>query len=133
VPKTTVFLSRIFKRKKRPKVNLLECVPERNYLWETGEDGLVVVLIPRFQNAFLARWLQPKLKRPYLRLSLDEHGSFLWNQCDGKTSIREMAVRMQQNFGRDFDPDCERISKFVVQLIRGDMITLKNLSEETEQ
>jgi hypothetical protein len=37
---------------------------------------------------------------------------------------------MEEKFGRDFDPDYQRISLFIGQLMRSRLITAKNLKEE---
>ena len=116
----------MFRKRKKPEINLLDLIPETNYTWETDKENLVVVLIPKVRNAFLARWLLPRFKNPYYRLSLDEHGSFAWNQCNGTISIKEIADRMGKKFGEDFDPDYERTGKFFRQLIHGRLVTVKH-------
>ena len=93
----------MFGKKKKTTVNLMEIVPETNYSWETTDDGLVVVLIPKFKNKFLARWLLPRFKKPHYRLNLDQHGSFAWTAFDGKTPVDDLesAVVTQRVFSAD--------------------------------
>ena len=101
-------------------------MPERVYASEKAEDGLAVVLIPKFRNAFLAKWLMPRLKIPYMRVKLDSHGSFIWNRCDGRTSVFAMAGEMRKVHGPDFDPEYERIGIFIGRLLHGGLITVKS-------
>ena len=104
------------KSKVTRELNLLELKPKRNIQWETGENDQVVLLVPKFQNGILARWVQPRLSRPHYRVKLDAYGSFIWNACDGNTTVSEIARRMEENFKEDRESLYERIGKFIGQL-----------------
>ena len=106
------------------EVNLLELRPSRGAKWETGEQGNVVVLVPKFRSPFLTRWLMPLLSRPYFRVKLDKYGSFLWNQCDGATTVASMAERMKSHFGPAAEPVEERIGKFLNTLEHGELVAI---------
>ncbi len=102
--------------------NLLDLKPVRNLEWETKENDLIVLLVPKFRNRVLLRYLLPRLAKPNIRVELDGYGSFLWQQCDGAATVFEIAQRMKTKFGDEFDPSYERIGSFVRQMLRNDFI-----------
>jgi len=108
-------------RKPEP-VNLLELRPKRNAEWETTEDGLVVLLIPKFRNPFMVQWVLPMLAKQVFRVKLDAYGSFVWKQCDGETAVEELGERMKKEFGEAAEPVYERIGKFVNKLEHEDFL-----------
>lgn len=113
------------RKKNTPAVNLLDLKPLRNLLhWETGENGLIVLLVPKFQNRYLVKWLMPRLAKPNFRVKLDAYGSFVWSQCDGNTTVAEMAERMREKFGEKAEPLYDRIARFLQRLEREDFLRL---------
>ena len=110
------------KRAQPTTVNLLDLKPSRNAGWETAEPGQVVVLMPKFTWGPFARWLMPRLKKPHVRVHLDEQGSFFWEQCDGNTSILQIAERMAQSFGSDVEPMLDSVGRFLYRLRREELI-----------
>ena len=114
----------MFRRKDKSKINLLELTPSQRVSWETAENGTVVVLVPKFHNEFLVRWLMPRLRYPYVRLKLDPLGSFVWKQCDGTTSVSVIAERMQAEFGDSLQQVHDRIRTFLLMLEKTDVVDL---------
>ncbi len=102
--------------------NILDLKPARTLEWETAGNEQVILLVPKFRRGFLANWLQPRLSKPFIKVKLDDHGSFFWNQCDGKTTVFEIAGKMKERFGENFDPGYRRVGKFVSQLISDDFL-----------
>ena len=97
-------------------LNLLDLTPVRNARFETNEEGLVTLFVPKFQNQWTVRWLIPLLAKPYIRLKLDAYGSFIWNACDGNTTVRNIGIKMSEKFGEEIDSLYERIGLFVRRL-----------------
>jgi len=108
-------------------VNLLDLKPVRNLRSETAADGNVTLIVPKFTNRFMVRFFVPMLSSPDLKVKLDEHGSFIWNGCDGNTSVGEIAGRMKETYGEAFDPECRRICAYVSQLLRTDFLLLPTI------
>jgi hypothetical protein len=102
--------------------NLLDLKPQRNLEWETKENEIIVLLVPKFQNAILVAYLLPRLSKPNIRLELDAYGSYVWQQCDGQTTVFEIAERMKSKFGGTVDPSYDRIGKFIRQLLHNKFI-----------
>jgi hypothetical protein len=120
-------------RKQRQSVNLLELTPVQRAPWETGEGGSVVVLVPKFRNELLVRWLVPRMKYPNVRVKLDTLGSFVWKLCDGKTTVAEMTNRMTEEFGDTATSAQERIRRFLLTLEKSDLVNLYDSATTAQQ
>ena len=90
--------------------------PKRNQEWEKTDDNNIVLLVPKFGNHFLGKWIMSKLKRPHYRLKLDEIGSFIWERCDGSHNIKEIGDQLSAQFGEKIDPVHERLGLFFQSL-----------------
>jgi hypothetical protein len=110
------------KKKQLEEVNLWDVVPVRNAEWETTPEGKVVVLVPKFRNAFLVKWVQPRLAKPHFRIKLDEVGSHIWKRCDGATKVSAIAESLTLTFGDSVQPVAERMTKYLNHLERGDLL-----------
>ena len=100
-----------------------DLAPAHRHRWEEHEGGLVTVLVPKFTGRFARRWLVPLLARPEMRVRLDELGSFVWRQCDGSASIRQIAGRVAERFGGDPGDNVGRVVRFVRKLAREESLT----------
>lgn len=112
------------RRARLKNLNLLDLKPRRNLRSETGADEHVTLIVPKFTNRFLRRWLVSVLPKPTMNVRLDEHGSFIWKHCDGNTTVGEISNRMKQAYGAEFDPEYRRIGIFVSRLLRDEFLTL---------
>jgi hypothetical protein len=121
------------RRKKRTSVNLLELTPVQRVPWEMGERGTVVVLVPKFRNELMVRWLVPRMKYPNIRIKLDSLGSFVWKLCDGKTTVAEMVNRMTAEFGDSATSAQERIRRFLLTLEKSDLVNLYDTASSAQQ
>ena len=74
-------------------VNIFDLKPARSFGFETRDDR-AVVLVPKFRSRPLTRWLLPLLSKPNFRVQLDADGSFVWTQCDGATTVLQIAERL---------------------------------------
>ncbi len=107
------------------EVNLLDLVPVQNLAWESDETGRVVLLKPKIKNAFLARHLLPRMRKPHYKIRLDEIGSAFWLRCDGQRSIQAIAELQKREFGDAVEPLYERISRFLRTLEKNRFITFE--------
>ena len=76
----------------------------------------MTIFVPKFQNQMLMRWMVPLLAKPFIRLKLDTYGSYIWNACDGNTTVRDIGQKMGEHFGEEIDPLYERIGLFIRRL-----------------
>jgi len=105
-------------------LNLLDLRPTRGARWERGPDGLVTLQVPRFRNRFVVRWLVPLLARPDIAVRLDEEGSFVWDRCDGGTTVLAIAEQLQRKTGGDAEAMVDRVGRFVQRLTRANLVTM---------
>lgn len=116
-------------KKQRREINLLELIPNRVIEYDADENVIVTLQAPRFKSDFMRKWLQPRLKRPFLRVTLDEIGSSVWMLCDGRRKIGEIAEIMQRRFGDKIEPCYDRLGAFFQQLEHARFIAYSNLDE----
>jgi hypothetical protein len=104
-------------------------VIKRNIQWEDGPEDRAVLLVPRFRKGFLAKYLQPRLKKPYMRVKLDDIGTFVWKRCDGNTDLEALARLMRDEFGEKIEPAAERLQQFLTILKRSQFVELYKPTE----
>jgi len=104
-------------------MNLLELKPIRAFEFVIQDEGKVTLLIPKFRGKVLGKYLQPYIKRKFFKVKLDTLGSFVWKQCDGKSSVNEIANKLRKQFGDKAEPADERVAKFVQHLYKSDCVT----------
>jgi hypothetical protein len=119
-----MFPDRLISALSSEHANLFELKPQRNLEWETAEGDRVVLLVPKFRNRWIVKWFVPMMAKPNIRVRLDAFGSYCWQQCDGKTMVRDIGERMAARFGEPIDSLVERIGKFVATLARDKFVLL---------
>jgi hypothetical protein len=65
----------------------------------------------------------PLFARQEVPLRLDELGSFVWRQCDGRTPVGEIAARLHAHAGGERAEAATRVMSFLRQLARYDSVT----------
>jgi hypothetical protein len=104
------------------QINLLELVPIRNIDWKKSDQGLTVLLKPKIKHPVLAKNILPRLKNPYYKIRLDDVGSFIWEQCDGVQTVKEIADSLSERFGDKVEPLYDRLALFLQSLERNRFI-----------
>lgn len=96
---------------------------ERTVEWEKdSETNLAVLLVPRFRRGPLKKWLQPRLKKPFIRVKLDAIGDFVWDMCDGKATVEDISKALEEKFGERVKPASERTQFFLNTLYKSNFI-----------
>lgn len=101
------------KRNRKNQTNYLDFVPvkNKNFTWDTNEQGIVVVQIVR--TGFYDKIAQKFFKVPATsKIDLDEYGSFVWKNIDGKKSIYDIAELVKVKFGKGAEPLYNRLVKY---------------------
>ncbi len=120
----------LFGRKNnKTTLNLMEMTPCPLYKHEETEEGLINVLVPRFTDKFLGKYLQPRLPNKYIKANLDEFGTAVWRLMDCKKKVREISNLLYEKFGEEIQPVDERLSLFVSNLYSNDFITFYELKK----
>ena len=99
--------------KVKKKKNFMDFVPCCNpvYTWDADKKGIVTVHVV---NKGFYNWMAQKLfKRPHVsHIKLDEYGSFVWQQMDGKRTIYEISELVKGKFGKEAEPVLERLVQY---------------------
>lgn len=64
-------------------------------------DGTVTLYAAFRSSAMvekLSRWLGGPDKPPEAKVELDEIGTFVWDMCDGQTTVREMIAKLAEKY-----------------------------------
>ena len=98
---------------RKQKKNYLDyvpvCAPE--HTWDLDEKKLVVIHIEN--KGFYNRLAQKVFKRPKVsHISLDEYGSFVWQQMDGTRTIYEISFLVKERYGEKAEPLIPRLTKY---------------------
>jgi hypothetical protein len=109
----------------REPANLLEMRLARRFEWKAEPDGRAVVLVPKFRQPLLVKWLLPFLARPHFRVRLDDFGTFVWQRCDGTTPVSQIADEVAAAFGGRAEPLYERLGQFIRRLERDGLVEVK--------
>jgi hypothetical protein len=109
-----------------------DLLPVRRHPWVAREGDLVTVLVPKFTSRFARRWFVPLLAKPDLRVRLDAVGSFVWAQCDGTATIRQIGERVTAQFGGDGDARRQDVIRFVRKLVREESLSFQAPGQPAE-
>lgn len=112
-------------------VNLMELTPITQYEHKTKEDGLIDVLVPRFQDRILGKYLQPKLNNKYIKANLDKFGTATWQMMDGNTKVHELSDGLLEKYGKEIEPVDKRLILFLSNLYQNGFIYFKELKKGT--
>jgi hypothetical protein len=118
-----------FKRRKiLKKLNYLEVTPIRKCDFNTNEEGVVTLIVPKFKNEKFNTWFLNHRKR-FFRISLDEVGSVVWQQIDGVSKVYEICNKAQAELGEKVQPVDQRVTKFLTMLYDARYITFKEIED----
>lgn len=111
------------------ELNYLELTPVRNYNHIVEDENRVAVLVPRFTNKFLVKYLVPRLKSPDIKVKLDKFGSSAWLKADGNKNVQQICEELFSEYGEQINPVVDRVTKFYTQLYQYKFISFKELNE----
>ena len=100
-------------KNKNSNENYLDKVPKiSDEISWTEEDNIVTIAIEN--KGFFNKVAQRFFKKPKISyIHLDEFGSFVFKQIDGKKDITEIGALVKENFGDEAEPLYERLSKYI--------------------
>ena len=109
----------------KEKINLLDTIPFHNPAITTGRenDGTIVIALPRFKKKWMQRFLLPKGMSPDIHVRLEEHGSAVWIQIDGRSTVREIIERLADHFNHEENYE-SRILTYFIRLQKNGLIKL---------
>lgn len=98
----------------KKKKNFLDYIPVCNpdYTWEADKKGIVTVHV--LNKGFYNLLAQKIFKKPRVsHIKLDEYGSFIWQQMDGKRNVFELSKIVEAHFGEKAEPVLNRLVAFI--------------------
>ena len=111
-------------KKENLKLNLLDCTPVRepDLKWTEDENGIIT--LHRTHTTFTDRLAHKITKKPLRQshITLEEFGSFLWKIMDGRTTLRDLADQLKEEFGESIEPLYPRLEKYMVVLKNNKLI-----------
>lgn len=114
-------------KKDKKKLNLLDCTPVRepDLTWTEDENGIVT--LHREHSGLTDRIVHKVTKRPLRQthVELEAFGSFLWKVMDGRTTLRDLADKLKNEFGESVEPLYPRLNQYVVSLKNNKLIFWK--------
>ena len=113
------------------KENFLDYIPKHNSLfpYTIKENGKAEIQM--FNRGIAKKITQVLLKKPkYSYIELDEFGTFVWNQIDGKTTVYDIGQRVKEQFGEKAEPLYERLTQYIRKLRVHRFILYVNLTKE---
>ena len=111
---------------KNKSENYLERIPEKapKFRFTTDENGIVTVEIDN--KGPFNRLLQLIAKKPKVSyIHLDENGSFVWLQIDGKRDIIKIGELVEEHFGEKAHPVYERLVEYFAMLERAGFVKFR--------
>ena len=110
---------------KKKKGSFLDFIPAINpdYTWGVKNKKRVTVYM--VNKGFFNRVAQIFFNRPKVsQIDLDEYGSYLWINIDGRRTIEELAELMEEQFGEKVEPLYNRLVKYMRILRNNKFINL---------
>lgn len=97
-------------KKNKKEKNYLDFIPMKleKIDWEERDDGNIQLIVPResfFDKIAIKLFFAPDK----FKIDLDEMGSFIWNNIDGKTSVYQIGELVKGRFGEEAEPLYERL------------------------
>jgi hypothetical protein len=117
------------RRKILKELNYMDATPVRCCDFETGDDGIVTLVVPKFKNKKFNDFMFRPARR-FFRISLDELGSAVWLGIDGHGSVAAICGKMVEKFGDRINPVEQRVTKFFTTLYEARYISFKEIEEK---
>jgi hypothetical protein len=109
-------------------VNYLDLTPFTINEFEL-KDNIVVVLVKKF-NSKVMQSLLPRNRTNYIKIHLDETGSLVWLNIDGKRNVAEIIEEIKLVQEDKLPHAEERITKFLTQLFQQKFIGFQELNKQ---
>ena len=120
----------MLRKNKRKKPHLpteeefLEFVPKRaDYKWELNKKGLVEIKVPKFKSNFGKSFCKVIKKDNTFSANMDKIGTVVWQECDGKKTVKEILEKLKKKFTKEKNID-QRLFLFLKQMDNLNYITL---------
>jgi hypothetical protein len=107
--------------------NFLELTPVKIRKEKFEENGLVSILVEKFENKFVRNFMLSRRRSPEIKIKLDEFGSEAWKLIDGSRKVEQIAKQLVEKYGEKISPVDERLGRFYTQLYEQRLISFKEI------
>ena len=114
--------------------NFLDFIPtiKKDLEWKMEIDGKITVIYKH--KGFTNKIANIIFKMPEkTQIHLDEMGSFVWINIDGKNSVYDISQKVRQRFNSQAEPLYERICQYFKSLKSNGFIEIKDKKLQTKQ
>ena len=91
---------------------------------EEVNNGIVTVKYYNNKVSFFEKHILRSSKAKLYKIDLDEIGSYIWKNCDGKMTVESITRLAEEKFGDKISPAKERVSLFIKQMAETKLIEL---------
>jgi hypothetical protein len=127
-----------WKRKREAEVtreDSLGAVVHRNQRLRAAHsaEGIVTLYAPFRSSPMvekLSRWLGGPEEAPEAKIELDEVGSFVWDMCDGQTTVREMIAKLAAKYKLGRKEASSSLTAFLRSLAQRNLVAVVILKPE---
>jgi len=85
------------------------------YEWHTDDQGLVHIVVPKFQSGVGKKFCKVVRKKDSFTADMDKIGSFIWKRCDGVKTVKEILDELTAEFSDQQQLD-QRLFLFLQQM-----------------
>lgn len=73
----------------------------KDFEWNTNEEGLVNLKVPKFKSNFGKSFLKIIRKDNIFSANLDKIGTVVWKNCDGKKTVKQILEILKKEFPKE--------------------------------
>ena len=88
---------------------------QMGFKWETTEEGLVQIIVPKFQSKIGVSFCKFIRKDTEFTANFDKIGSFIWMQCTGKNTVKQIFDLLKKHYPKEKNLD-QRLFLFLQQM-----------------
>jgi len=108
------------KQKPRPRLptvdEMLQFRPSRcDFEWSKTAEGLVEIKVPKFTSNFGKSFCKVIRKDNDFVAKMDKIGSIVWENCDGKKSVKDILKVLKKKYPKEENID-QRLFLFLQQM-----------------
>ena len=115
----------------KKKDNYLDYIPRPNTLFECNKNKDGKIEIKMHNKGVFNKIAQMLFKKPkYSYIELDEFGSFVWEQMDGKKTIYEIGTLVKEKFGDKAESETvlqykKELSEIIAEILKTSKLPFK--------
>jgi hypothetical protein len=107
-------------KKQKPRLpteeEILSYIPKKADLeYRTNPEGLIEIKVPKFKSNFGKSFLNLINKENTFYAKMDNIGSFVWKEIDGKKSVKKILENLKKEFPKQEKID-QRLYLFLQQM-----------------